>query len=418
MADRTAIEWTDATWTPVRARSWEIQSDGSGKERIGWHCEHVSEGCRNCYAERINQRLGTGYAYKPGTLRGKPGYAGGGTDRPELFLDETMLLAPLRWKKPRMIFVCSMSDLFADFVPDAWIDKVFAVMALSPQHTFQVLTKRPERMREYLSYPMTNKRVGGALAELSDMLDRQGVKNVHPGWFFERPPLRPMPPFDNVWLGTSIEDQTTADARVPLLLATPAALRFVSAEPLLGPIELTEISYAFGSLRISIPREPAPPTAMLSQDDTIGTAVAAMGGSVTPNNDGLDWVIVGGESGPHARPMHPDWVRALRDQCLAVQEARSGEAATGTAAKPAFFFKQWGEWAPHKPTAGGDLGGDVRAGRVQIVHPSGRSGVEIIEATGKVQSEAGSRYMARVGKKTAGALLDGREWRQWPEGAP
>src|SRR5258708_16196189 len=126
MADRSAIEWTDATWTPIRART----------DNVGWHCEHVSEGCRNCYAEGINRRLGTGLSFKPAL-------------KPALFLDEKMLLAPLKWKKPRTIFVCSMTDLFADFVRDEWIDRMFAVMALCPQHRFQVLTKRAQRMREY-----------------------------------------------------------------------------------------------------------------------------------------------------------------------------------------------------------------------------------------------------------------------------
>ena len=150
MGGKTGIEWTDSTWNPIRARCWEIQNDGSGKERVGWHCEHVSEGCRNCYAESINIRLGTGFEFKPGNLRGKPGFYGGSIDRPEIFLDEKMLLAPLRWKKPRMIFVNSMTDTFADFVPDTMIDKMFAVMALCPQHTFQVLTKRSARMRKYM----------------------------------------------------------------------------------------------------------------------------------------------------------------------------------------------------------------------------------------------------------------------------
>lgn len=138
MADRSKIEWTDASWTPIRARNVD-----TGK--VGWHCEHVSEGCRHCYAEGINKRLGTGLSYKPGLVG--PGGA-------EIFRDEKMLLAPVRWKRPRMIFVCSMTDLFAEFVSDEMIDRVFAVMALCPQHTFQVLTKRPKRMREWTNNRM------------------------------------------------------------------------------------------------------------------------------------------------------------------------------------------------------------------------------------------------------------------------
>src|ERR1043166_3823667 len=131
MAANSKIEWTDASWTPIRARNLK-----TGK--IGWHCEHVTSGCEFCYAENMNKRLGTGLSFKPGHRKDI-----------QIFLDETMLLAPLRWKKPRMIFVCSMTDAFADFVKDEWLDKMFAVMALCPQHTFQVLTKRPERMREW-----------------------------------------------------------------------------------------------------------------------------------------------------------------------------------------------------------------------------------------------------------------------------
>lgn len=137
MADNSAIEWTDATWNPVRARNLE-----TGK--VGWHCEHATTGCEFCYAEGFNKRLGTGLAFKPGHRADI-----------EIFLDEAMLTQPLRWKKPRRIFVGSMTDLFADFVPDEFIDRMFAVMALAPQHTFQLLTKRAARMREYLTLPRT-----------------------------------------------------------------------------------------------------------------------------------------------------------------------------------------------------------------------------------------------------------------------
>src|SRR6266478_4650350 len=136
MSDGSSIEWTDDTWTPIRARRVV-----SGKKLIGWHCEHVSEGCRNCYADTgFNKRMGTKLDYKP-------------TNRQlvEIFLDEDMLLKPLQWKKPRCISVCSMTDLFADFVKDKWIDHMFALMALCPQHRFQVLTKRAKRLRAYMT---------------------------------------------------------------------------------------------------------------------------------------------------------------------------------------------------------------------------------------------------------------------------
>jgi protein gp37 len=179
----TAIEWTDETWNPIRASSPEHGN--------GWHCERVSEGCRNCYAEVINRdRFGTGLAYT------RPN-----RDRVEISSWRTTLGAPLRWRKPRRIFVCSMTDLFGEWVPFELIDWVFAVMALAPQHTYQVLTKRPERMREYL--------VGRR------------------DWAIP-----------NLWLGVSVEDQVAAESRIPVLLDTPAAVRFLSCEPLLGPVDL------------------------------------------------------------------------------------------------------------------------------------------------------------------------------------
>lgn len=321
MGGKTNIEWTEATWTPIRARAWDIQNDGSGKERIGWHCEHVSEGCRNCYAERMNDRLGTGRPFKPGELRGKPGYAGGEVGRPELFLDERMLTQPLRWKRPRQIFVCSMTDLCAAFVPDEWIDRIFAVMALCPQHTFQVLTKRPERMRQYLQNDEAYLRVlgDGVARELEaagipwngDWDDRhsQAIAGAT-RW-----------PLPNVWLGVSVEDQKTADQRIPHLLETPAAIRWISYEPALGPVDLTRISgmcaeawFVHDALRgrYTLGGNTA--------DDTCSTETAR-----------IDWIVAGGESGPNARPAHPDWFRSARDQC----------AAAGVP----FLFKQWGEWA-------------------------------------------------------------------------
>jgi protein gp37 len=204
MSDKTKIEWTDATWTPLRARHRD-----TGK--LGWHCQKVSAGCENCYAERFNRRLGTGGDYR---VKDR--------DRLELFLDERMLTQPLRWKKPRQVFVCSTTDLFADFVPDEMIDQVFAVMSLASQHTYQVLTKRAERMQQYLSNPDLEDR----LTELwqGDDPDKQ-TWNV-------------MLPLKNCWLGVSVEDQKTADERIPWLLKTPAVVRWISYEPALGSVDL------------------------------------------------------------------------------------------------------------------------------------------------------------------------------------
>ncbi len=249
----------------------------------------------------MNRRLGTGLDFKPGHRA----HFGNIKADVEIFLDETMLLAPLRWKKPRRIFVNSMSDTFAEFVKDEWIDRMFAVMALAPQHTFQVLTKRPERMRVYFG------------ERAKDNADAVRVMLTA----FHSPPGKwcqeitwPLP---NVWLGTSAEDQSTADERIPLLLDTPAAVRFVSLEPLLGPVNLDMIR---------------------GRGWAMTQHMNALTGSANPSLRGLapetrlDWVIVGGESGPHARPMHPQWARDIRDQC----------AAAGVP----FFMKQWGEWAP------------------------------------------------------------------------
>ncbi|HEY1605596.1 MAG TPA: phage Gp37/Gp68 family protein [Allosphingosinicella sp.] len=265
MADRSAIEWTDASWNPIRARAITLQSDGSGKDRTGWHCEHVSEGCRNCYAEAFNRRLGTTFGYKPGNLKHRT-RLGDRRGEVTLFLDETMLLAPLRWRRPRKIFVGSMTDIFADFVPDEWLDRMFAVMALCPHHVFQLLTKRPERMRRYHERFERADWLGNLLDIMDELARGCGVSFGSSG--FTRWPL------PNVWLGTSIEDRPALLDRAGHLRKTPAAVRFFSCEPLLGDL-----------------------------------------GDVVLSD--IDWIICGGESGADARPMHPDWARSLRDQCAA-----------------------------------------------------------------------------------------------------
>jgi len=246
-----------------------------------------------------------------------------------------------------------MGDLFhyavPDAVPDRFIDEVFATAALAPQHTFLILTKRPQRMREYFDTSTDNREhaIGRAARERS--------RGVHPG-FVELP-------LPNVWLGVSVENQKWADHRIPLLLQTPAALRFVSCEPLLGPVNLE-------------PHLPRWKTAFYN----IGGRARSKPIKI---RDGLDWVIVGGESGPDARPMHPDWVRSLRNQAV--------EAAVP------LFFKQWGEWVPKDGGHGRGVPG-IDPGRAAIHKwPDGQVSYQ-------------------VGKKAAGNLLDGREWSEWPEG--
>ena len=374
MANRSKIEWTESTWTPIRARWFAPTNDGGSKERVGWHCEHVSEGCRNCYAEGINRRLGTGLDFKPGNLHraDRVGYANGES---KVFLDEKILLQPLSWLRPRRIFVCSMTDLFASFVPDVMIDRVFAVMALCPQHILQVLTKRSERMRAYLSDPNTPGRIARIcvdlwIAKVVEPDNNWPVDSVGPADLPDDLVMR-FWPLPNVWLGVSAEDQATADARVPELLATPAAIRFVSAEPLLGPIDFTRIVTTDEILGHREPR-------------LYEHGGAASGLCREPITTGrLNWIIVGGESGPGARPMHPDWARLIRDQC----------AAAGVA----FFFKQWGAWSPAIDPHG-------------FVRSEGHSSQGAIFEDGAwTRFPRGDRHgdVYRVGKKLAGRLLDG-----------
>ena len=479
----TKIEWTDETWTPIRARN--IETGG-----VGHFCVHVSPGCENCYAEGFQKRFNN-------PIR----YAAQDASKVELFLDEKVLMKPLGWKKPRRVFVCSMTDLFYEGVPDEWIDRVFATMAMARQHQFQCLTKRSARMQSYITggalqrvgalvydarhgqrnnpsgqlpfrsrfhgpdmaggeasrsrgedgrwlskgradQPMqeSSRRISAetrlslghgdnrreenrdgcssvSLAPLQrtdssrlndqpqerrearqpaeefgtghdvgatearprgsegkpqssareqtsqDETDRirrdrnaaetgswdDGQRHRHPVPDEPQGSLRNLSqkdlashltwPLPGVWLGVSVEDQQRADERIPILLDTPASLRFISAEPLLGPIDVPDCEW-FG--------------------------------------EGLiEWVICGGESGPNARPMHPGWARYLRDQC--------------TFDGAAFFFKQWGEWA------------DVSLNNFH----KGDRWVE----SGTVYPD---EHMRRIGKKRAGRTLDGRTWEEMP----
>ena len=294
MGDRSKIEWCDATWNPI----------------VG--CTRVSPGCDNCYAIRGTRRL-----------QHLDNHAGlltvDGSDwSGEVRLIPERLGQPSRWQRPRRIFVCSTSDLFHPDIGAAAIAAVFDVMADTPQHTFQVLTKRSLRMRR-----LSHTAVFGAKS-----------------------------PLPNVWLGVSIEnDEYTF--RADHLRDTPTAVRFLSLEPLLGPVP-------------------------------------------SLNLDGIDWVIVGGESGPKARPMHPDWVRDIRDRC-------------GAAGVP-FLFKQWGAWGPnarnHKVSAHRFAFESVRW------QPDG---TRYDERQPDGYSHPGMESMLRVGKKAAGRVLDGRTWDQYPE---
>jgi protein gp37 len=285
VSNTTSIEWTrdadggvGATWNPVTG------------------CEKVSPGCAHCYAETFAERF-----------RGVPGHPyEQGFD---LKLWPERLELPLRWRRPRLIFVNSMSDLFYGGVPEKFIRRIFDVMSQAGHHRFQLLTKRHER-----------------LAELA--------------------PRLPWP--DNVWMGVSIENRRFVH-RADYLRQVPASVRFISAEPLLGPLD---------GLRL----------------------------------DGIDWLIVGGESGAGARPMHPSWARRLRDEC----------EATGVA----FFFKQWGAHVPEEQLE------DARPGMPVVVDVTGRRWVRAPELAPTAVEPVRLR---RVGKGRAGRVLDGRTWDQLPE---
>lgn len=300
----TDIEWTHIpgyrgqTWNPI----------------VG--CSVISPGCTNCYAMRIAGLRLNGNPntpqYKDTTQPSKAGPVW--TGKVNRASDKVMT-KPLRWRNPRAVFVNSQGDLFHESVPDAWIDEVFAVMALCPQHVFIILTKRAERMREYLAG--RDGQIVDAADQMATRLDRwdaQGRAGYLEAWREHgdsRCDIKPWP-LPNVWLGVSVEDQTRADERIPDLLLSPAAVRFVSAEPLLGAVDLTQL-------------RPDGPSFSLNALTGRGRHLLGFGGGTAH----LDWVICGGESGKGARPMHYHWARDLRDQCAK--------------AEVPFFFKQWGK---------------------------------------------------------------------------
>lgn len=328
MSDKTKIEWTDATWPVVTG------------------CREVSPGCANCYAARLTAtRLKHHPAYSGLAViqNGHPRFTGEVRCRLEI------LDWPLHWRRPRRIFVADMGDLFHETVPEQFIRETLGVMAMAWRHTFQVLTKRPVRMRTILSELSVEK----CLLAWANSAARK--KSKAPGNLAAAHlPERLHWSLQNVWVGVSAENQNFADERIPLLLQTPAAVRFVSCEPLLGPVDLRNY--------LAIP------------------TVVDRGKQNEPilrnPHPSLDWVIVGGESGPNARPMHPDWARSLRDQC----------AAAGVP----FFFKQWGEWSPNRKYFG-----KLRYGDVEFF-------------------DDGTQIVYRVWKKLAGRLLDGVEHNAFP----
>ncbi len=269
----TSIQWSQLVWNPLRG------------------CSRVSPGCENCYAETIAERFsGPGLHFEGYAERGK------GWTRKVSLLGGDKLLDPLHWKAPRKIFVNSMSDLFHEAITNEQIAAIFGVMAACPQHTFQVLTKRAARMRAWFAW-MEEARVLG-----SEPLAECLLGAISPGTTSSRARLaaltvkRPWP-LPNVHLGVSVENQHYADERIPDLLHTPAVVRWVSAEPLLDGIELGRYLDSQGWYAQKVWTAP-------------GSA------PIPPHHQGsLDWVVVGGESGHHARPFDLVWARALLNQC-------------------------------------------------------------------------------------------------------
>lgn len=336
------IEWTDKTWNPVAG------------------CTRVSRGCDNCYAVRESKRLAkigaTKQKYGGLVNEGKNHFNG------MVRMDFEALSKPLHWRRPRKVFVNSMSDLFHEQVADGFITAVFAIMALCPQHTFQILTKRPERMNEYLNRSIGDMTKHWVLGKAWEILGH------HPHYDHHKLNGREWP-LPNVWLGVSVEDQEAADTRIPWLLKCPAAVRWLSCEPLLGPVDLSSYLNILDRQKAGLERDPMA-AAMLQQGMDDGRAFA-------PTM--INWIVAGGESGPGARPMHPHWARLLRDQAL-------------DASVP-FLFKQWGAWAP--------------VHELQCNEPGvkGRTWYNFDPDTA----------VCRLGKKKTGRLLDGIEWNQYPD---
>lgn len=334
---RSNIEWTEYTWNPVTG------------------CTPISEGCQNCYAKRMANRL-----------RGRCGYP---EENPfKVTLHPERLDEPLKWKKPRRVFVCSMGDLFHEDVPFQFIATVFGVMANSSQNIYIVLTKRPQRMKEFFDWLFSNAAKyyarGYRTVPYDDDRINVLIMNIASEYGINLDFMRQWPLF-NVWIGVTAENQARADERIPILLQIPAAARFVSVEPMLGPVDLS----LSDGVDLSM---------------SVGTGLKP-GKSYLINS--LDWVICGGETGPGARPMNPDWVRSLRDQCQ----------ASGTK----FFFKSWGEWG--------------RRFESGITLNDGLFGYwENDEFQYNAMCSHGE-YMVKVGKKRAGRLLDGRTWDETPE---
>lgn len=344
MANNSAIEWCDTTWNPLAGCTW------------------ASSGCDRCYAAVMARRLEVmaladiEAGRDPGGKRKYIGIANKNRAGRIMFngvvnLDRAALSEPFGWKKPARVFVNSMSDLFHKDVPFDFVDQVFDTMIRTPRHTYQVLTKRPERMAEYAT---------ARALRLSGVLPA------------------------NIWCGTSVENQAAADERIPWLLRVPARVRFLSCEPLLGPIDLTRLLVATPCWHCG------------NLDGEAGRCYCGV--HIDPE---IHWIIAGGESGPGARPCWPEWATSLRDQCCA--------------AGVAYFFKQWGEYESYEEDAQQPYWRDQH-GKLHDAH-----WLEVLNPeSGEInpgwhEDSIMSPYLfRRVGKHAAGRLLDGVEHSEFP----
>jgi protein gp37 len=409
----TSIEWTDKVWNPVRG------------------CSEVSPGCGLCYARVMAARFSDpglwGHTFAERTENGGSRWTG------KVALIPDKLAEPLSWRKPARCFVNSTSDLFHEALSFEDIAAVYGVMAACPHITFQVLTKRPERRWEFYAWaaeqgaellaavgaePPGGSPVPGAMALFLEGLEtRPPIDDLAK---MLRPAYRAPWPLPNAWEGASCETQKEADERIPHLLATPAAVRFLSLEPLLGPIDLRQW-IGYGRYEGNVPGHCV---SIDGESLHLGDRKCRTCGWGFPDDPdyprrvpGIAWVIVGGESGHGARPMHPEWARSLRDQC----------AAAGVP----FFFKQWGEWGSGCTLMGTGAKAMPRqfADFQQWVNKASTwiAGGTCVDLAGRVMRCGGDMMHARdegtfpvavlhrEGKKEAGRLLDGREWSEFPE---
>lgn len=404
MADGTKIEWADATVNAING------------------CSVTSPGCTHCYAMKLAGTRMKSHPTREGlTIDTKAGPVWNG----EVRLHQPALLQPLSWSKPRRIFWNAHGDTFHPNVPWEWTAKVMATAFLSPQHIHMILTKRADRMNAWFETLATEGGAEDFSAIIEDLAESAGIECDYPEWVL---------PLDNVWLGVSVEDQTRADERIPDLLATPAAVRFLSCEPLLGEVDINRwLATANVTCKVcntpfwlheADPCEHAEAGAWTLACPGCGNCRCQPGWSpagdrgrpmeppadwierkagrfslvhpTIPITSGIDWVIVGGESGPGARPMHPDWARSLRDQC----------AAAGVP----FHFKQWGEWISVYDRDRDDPEWN------QVPKPGDWDRKRWLNLAGG-QGFHGEKLnmMRKVGKKRAGRLLDGVEHNGMPQ---